>query len=133
MPLYRALTEPGLLDVDQRRAFSQDVVDVHCGITGAPPSFVHVLFTEDTEGQLPAGTRASVFGTVRHGRTDDQKHEIWRRLSAAIADRAGIDVTAVTSTTSDINASYTMEGGELLPEPGSPEESEWKALQESPG
>jgi hypothetical protein len=28
----------------------------------------------------------------------------------------------------DIEASYVMEGGKLLPEPGSPEEDDWKAL-----
>lgn len=128
MPLYRTLYRPGLLDPDQRAAFAGDVVEVHCAITGAPPSFVHVLYAEDHEGRLDDGQQALVFGTIRGGRTDDQKQEITDRLSAALAGHAGIDAGAVTAVTADIDASRTMEGGVLLPEPGSAEEAEWKAL-----
>ena len=128
MPLYRTLTRPGLLTLDQRVAFANDVVDVHCGVTGAPRSFVHVLYAEDDEGALDAGQNALVFGTIRAGRNDDQKKEIADRLTAALAGHAGVDTSSITAVSVDINASYTMEGGKLLPEPGSPEEEEWKAI-----
>ena len=49
MPLYRVLNRPGLLDADQRAAFSVDVVDVHCDVTGAPRSFVHVLYADEVQ------------------------------------------------------------------------------------
>ncbi|MEM9464957.1 MAG: tautomerase family protein [Actinomycetota bacterium] len=124
MPLYHAQIRPDLLTEAQRRDFSQDVVDIHCGITGAPPSFVHALFTE---GDLPDGINAVVNGTIRAGRTDEQKQEIATRMSQALADRAGIDAATVTTSTRDIDASYTMEGGVLLPEPGSDEEQAWMA------
>ena len=127
MPLYRTLVRPGLLDVEQRQRFSDDVVEVHCGVTGAPPSFVHVLYVDDHDGQLDAGQNALVFGTIRHGRNGDQKAEIATRLSAALAGHAGVDVESVTTVSADIDASYTMEGGVLLPDPGSPEEEAWKA------
>ena len=127
MPLYRTLVRPGLLDVEQRQRFSDDVVEVHCGVTGAPPSFVHVLYVDDHDGQLDAGQNALVFGTIRHGRHGDQKAEIATRLSAALAEHAGVDVDTVTTVSADIDASYTMEGGVLLPDPGSPEEEAWKA------
>ena len=67
-------------------------------------------------------------GTIRSGRTDEQKAEMADRLSAALAARGGIEPTSVTTTTRDIEASYTMEGGALLPEPGSPEEAAWKLI-----
>lgn len=124
MPFYQTNIRPGLLDFDARAVFSQDVVDVHCGVTGAPPSFVHVMFTE-TES-LPAGIDGQVFGTIRSGRNGDQKTEISDRLSVLLAERAGVDIDAVTVHTADIEASYTMEGGVLLPEPGSVEEEAWK-------
>ena len=44
-----------------------------------------------------------------------------------LAERAGVGVDAVTVDTADIEASYTMEGGVLLPEPGSAEEAAWNA------
>ncbi|MEM9748487.1 MAG: tautomerase family protein [Actinomycetota bacterium] len=127
MPFYHAHVRPGLLDLAAREAFSNDVVEVHCGVTGAPPSFVHVLYVDDHDGQLDAGQNALVFGTIRHGRNGDQKAEIATRLSAALAGHAGVDVESVTTVSADIDASYTMEGGVLLPDPGSPEEEAWKA------
>ena len=46
----------------------------------------------------------------------------------ALADRAQVDAATVATATTDIEASYTMEGGALLPEPGTPEEEAWKLL-----
>ena len=128
MPFYHALVRPGLLPQTKRGEFANDVVEIHCGVTGAPPSFVHVLVTEDEHGRLPDGCDGTVIGTIRAGRTEDQKAEMARRISAALARRGGVDPTAVSTTTRDIEASYTMEGGALLPEPGSPEEEAWKLI-----
>ncbi|MEM7338466.1 MAG: tautomerase family protein [Actinomycetota bacterium] len=125
MPFYRALVRPGILAETQRERFARDVVDVHCDVTGAPPSFVHVLFSEDGAGELPEANVAAVHGTIRGGRTDAQKTEITTRLSHLLAERAGVDPSQVKATTSDVEASYTMEGGVVLPEPGSPEEAAW--------
>lgn len=123
MPLYHALVRPGLMTEAQRQTFARDVVDVHCGVTGAPPSFMHSRFTEGD--QLPDGMNAVVNGTIRAGRTDAQKAEIAERLSQALADAVGVDAATVRTATRDIDASYTMEGGVLLPEPGSAEERDW--------
>lgn len=128
MPLYRTLVRPGLLDLEQRTAFANDVVDVHCEITGAPRSFVHVLFAEDEAGALDDGQNALVFGTIRHGRTDDQRADLADRLSAKLAERADVERDTITTVSVEVQASYTMEGGTLLPEPGSAEEEEWKAI-----
>lgn len=125
MPFYHALVRPDLLTEPQRQHFANDVVDVHCGVTGAPPSFVHVLVTEDHDRQLPEGQTAVVNGTIRAGRNAEQKADIARRLSTALASTANVDPGTVSTTTRDIQASYTMEGGVLLPEPGSQEEATW--------
>ena len=126
MPFYHAHVRPGLLDLAAREAFSNDVVEVHCGVTGAPPSFVHVMVTEDS-GSLPDGQNGTISSTIRAGRTDEQKAEMSERLAALLAQRAGVDVATVAATSRDIEASFTMEGGALLPEPGSAEEEAWKA------
>lgn len=125
MPLYRTVIRPELLDLAQREAFATDVMNVHCDVTGAPPSLVHVLYMPD-DGQLPDGTDAHVVGTIRGGRTGDQKGEIRERLATLLAERSGLDPSAIRIDSIDIDASRTMEGGVLLPEPGSAEEEEWK-------
>lgn len=128
MPFYHALVRPGLVPEHARQRFADDVVAIHCGITGAPPSFVHVLVTEDVDGRLADDINGSIMGTIRAGRTGEQKDEMTHRLRGALAERAGVAPTTVTATTRDIEASYTMEGGQLLPEPGSPEEEAWKLI-----
>lgn len=132
MPFYHALVRPRLLSEAQRQQFARDVVEVHCDVTGAPPSFVHALVSEDERGQLPAGKAAVLNGTIRAGRTDAQKAEIASRLSEALAATAGVPLEEVSTSTRDIQASYTMEGGALLPEPGSPEEAAWTAGTPAP-
>lgn len=97
-------------------------------MTGAPPSFVDVLYADDVEWDLPGGTEAMVAGTIRAGRNDEQKAEIVERLSACLAERTELGEDAITVLSNDIEVSFTMEGGKLLPEPGSPEEEEWKVM-----
>lgn len=127
MPFYHALVQPDLLTESARQQFASDVVEVHCDVTGAPPSFVHVLVTDDASANLPVDRSADVQGTIRAGRTNAQKDEIATRISAALALRAGVGAESVHTSTRDIEASYTMEGGEVLPEPGSAEERAWVA------
>lgn len=127
MPFYHALVQPGLAGAAERTRFANDVVDIHCEVTGAPRSFVHVLFTDDTKQHLAEGESCSVRATIRSGRTDAQRDRIVSGLQQAFADRTGVAASSVTVTTTDIEASFTMEGGKLLPEPGSAEEELWKA------
>jgi phenylpyruvate tautomerase PptA (4-oxalocrotonate tautomerase family) len=127
MPFYHALVQPGLAGETERASFANAIVDIHCEVTGAPRSFVHVMFTDDDHGKLPDGQSCSVRATIRSGRTDAQKERIVTGLQQAFVDRVGGEVSAVAVATSEIEASFTMEGGKLLPEPGSPEEELWKA------
>ena len=73
----------------------------------------------------PSGKKALVFGAIRAGRTDDQKQALVRRLGDALAAIADLPTDAVTVLTADVPASWTMEGGRLLPEPGA--EDDWLA------
>ena len=125
MPFYHAHVRPGLLDLAGRSAFSNDVVEVHCGVTGAPPSFVHVMITEDS-GSLPEGQNGRISSTIRAGRTDEQKAEM-RSGSPPFWPSGPVSMPRRSQPLRDIEASFTMEGGALLPEPGSAEEAAWKA------
>jgi len=125
MPLYRCAIRKGLSTEDQRAQIAKEVVRIHCGVTAAPPSFVHAFFQEVPETDLPDGKTAFVLGTIRWGRTDEQKAQIVGDLSRSIAETLGREASEVGVVTVDIPSKWNMEGGELLPEPG--EEDAWLA------
>ncbi len=123
MPLYRCAVREGLTTEEQRALIAKEVVRVHCGVTAAPPSFVHAFFAEHKPEDLPAGQDAFVFGTIRWGRTDEQKERIVSDLTRSVAEILGVEPDRVSVVTADIPSRWNMEGGRLLPEPG--EEEAW--------
>jgi phenylpyruvate tautomerase PptA (4-oxalocrotonate tautomerase family) len=123
MPLYRCIVAHGLTTEAQRAEIAQTIVRVHCEVTGAPPSFVHAFFSEAAPGQLPDDKVALVLGSIRAGRTDDQKARLASELTGAVAGVLARPVDAVNVVTVDVPARWIMEGGELMPEPG--DEAAW--------
>lgn len=125
MPLYRCAVAEGLSQEAQRARIAKEIVRIHCDVTGAPPSFVHAFFSELPPGALPEGKRAFVLGSIRAGRSDAQKRQIASELADVVTDVLGLAPGEVGVATADVPASWIMEGGELLPEPG--EEAAWLA------
>ncbi len=123
MPLYRCAVREGLTSEEQRARIAKEVVRIHCDVTGAPPSFVHAFFGETSADELPEGKVAFVLGTIRWGRTDDQKTRIVSELTDVVAGVLRREVHEVGVAIVDVPSKWNMEGGELLPEPG--EEAEW--------
>ena len=123
MPLYRFAIREGLSDEAQRARIAKEVVRIHCGVTGAPPSFVHAFFDERPPAELPDGQVAFVLGTIRWGRTDAQKAEIASELQRSVGAALGCADAEVGVVTVDIPSKWNMEGGAILPEPG--EEAAW--------
>lgn len=119
MPLYICSTPVDALDDARRRQIAEAITRIHCDLTGAPPTFVHVIFDDARDG------RCSVFGTIRAGRSDETKTELRRQVARAVAEAAGVDAATVGVVTSDVPASWVMEGGALMPEPG--DEEAWLA------
>ena len=123
MPLYRCAVSEGLTTEEQRARIAKEIVRIHCGVTGAPASFVHAFFRETSAAELPEGKVAFVLGSIRWGRTDDQKARIVSELTDVVANAIGREVGEVGVATVDVPSKWNMEGGELLPEPG--EDAEW--------
>ena len=125
MPLYIVNAKQGALLEDAKPKIAADVTRIHCDVTDAPPDFVHVFFFED--GPMPplADKSAMLYGQIRAGRTDEQKAQITREMAASIAEHTGLAAASVHAFTTDTPASWVMEGGDVLPEPG--EEEEWLA------
>ena len=125
MPLYRCVVSEGTTTEEQRARIAKEIVRIHCDVTGAPPSFVHAFFGEVPTSALPEGKAAFVLGSIRWGRTDEQKARIVSELANVVADILGREAEEVGVTTVDVPSKWIMEGGELLPEPG--EEADWLA------
>jgi len=123
MPLYRCAVREGLTTEEQRARIAKEVVRIHCDVTAASPSFVHAFFNEVPAENLPAGKAAFVVGSIRWGRTDEQKARIVSELTDVVANVLGRGADEVGVVTVDVPSKWNMEGGELLPEPG--EEAEW--------
>ena len=125
MPLYRCAILEGATRIEQRAQIAKEIVRIHCDVTAAPPSFVHAFFLETPAAELPAGKSAFVFGSIRWGRSDEQKARLVGEMTTAVAAALGLATEAVGVATVDVPSKWIMEGGDLLPEPG--EEAEWLA------
>jgi len=118
MPLYICGAPADVLDADRRQRIADAITRIHCHLTGAPPTFAHGVFDETKPNY-------SVFGTIRAGRSDETKAEMRRQMAEAVAATVGVATGSVGVITVDVPASWVMEGGDLLPEPG--EEEAWLA------
>jgi len=78
MPIYQCISPEGLLDESQRENIAGEITRIHCDATGAPRSFVNVVFQDMPNGRVFTGasrsTHSIVFGDIRaagmsrHGR-----------------------------------------------------------------
>ncbi len=125
MPLYRCTVAEGLTTLEQRSLIAKEITRIHCETTGALPGFVHAFFAEDAKRKLPAGKQAVVLGSIRAGRTPEQKQQLVSEMRSAIASILGRAADEVQVATVEVPARWVMEGGHILPEPG--EEEEWLA------
>lgn len=129
MPLYICNSKAGTLPPEAKEKIAADVTRIHCEVTGAPAKFVHVFFFED--GPIPplGDKSAMIYGQIRHGRTDAQKAQIREEMKASLARHTGLDEAVLHTFPTDTPASWVMEGGDVLPEPG--EEEAWLAAHEA--
>ncbi len=125
MPLYRCIVSPNLSSYAQRAEIAEHVTRIHCEVTGGLPLFVHTFFAEDAAGMLPADKRALMLGSIRAGRTAEQKARLIAELEASLARILGLSGDQVSVVTVDVPARWVMEGGDILPEPG--DEAAWIA------
>lgn len=129
MPLYICNSRTGLISNQNKASIAKDITRIHCRVTDAPSTFVHVFFFEDVS-RIPLGDKqAMLYGQIRAGRTVKQKDELVERMSETIHIHTGILRENISAFTTDTPASWVMEGGDLLPEPG--EEEAWLVAHEA--
>jgi phenylpyruvate tautomerase PptA (4-oxalocrotonate tautomerase family) len=125
MPLYRCVVAPKLSSYEQRAEIADQVTRIHCEVTGGLPLFVHTFFVEDEAGMLPSDKRALMLGSIRAGRSAEQKARLVSELEESLAHGLDLARDQVSVVTVDVPARWVMEGGDVLPEPG--DETAWLA------
>ena len=134
MPIYLSTIEAGRSNEEQRTQIAECITTVHVDITGAPARFVNTFFSEDTDEEggfreLPEGKAIFVNGNIRSGRSEEAKIEMMQRITQGIVDALDCQLEEVGITLNSGPASHGMEGGQILPAPGSPEEQVWKEME----
>lgn len=127
MPHYRCITPKDALSFTQRQEIARAFTDIHCASTGAPRSFVSVTFIETPPGAASEfGADYYLDGANRAGRPEAVKQQLLADLTQAFGEIANIAPDRIPGRITENPASWTMEGGMVLPEPGQ-EGAEWYA------
>lgn len=122
MPVYTlACRRP--LQQETRHKVADAITDTHCRVTEAPPEFVNVVFMDGHD--VRDGKHIGVIGNVRSGGNRDETllERLQAEIHANVATAAECDPSDISVQLVGIPASWVMEGGEILPEPGA--EGEW--------
>jgi phenylpyruvate tautomerase PptA (4-oxalocrotonate tautomerase family) len=128
MPYYQLFMPEGVLTPSARSTIAKEITHIHCEETGAPESFVHVLFQEIKKGtQYTAGEiddQVGIFlGMIREGRSIKERQRLIQRMSASIAGVLGRPENQLIVSLNEITSATAMEFGLILPQPGG--EPEW--------
>ncbi|HUR39715.1 MAG TPA: 4-oxalocrotonate tautomerase [Verrucomicrobiae bacterium] len=122
MPLYN-LACASTPDERESERIAQAVTRAHCDVTGAPATFVNVMFAHGYP--LVSGLSISALGGVRIGgnRTPEVIERLRLALRDGIATAAGLATAQVQVVLIGVPYDWTMEGGDVMPPPGA--EQEW--------
>ena len=104
MPLYVCNAQKGAIPEDAKAKIASDITRIHCDVTGAPPTFVHAFFFEESNTPPLGENTAVLFGSIRAGRTDEQKRQICEQMCQSISTHAGLDLASIFVMTADTPA-----------------------------
>ncbi len=122
MPFYRCTVPNDSIDFEKRQAVAKAFTDIHCGSTGAPRQFVQVAFFEEEDTDYP--TPYYIDGGNRAGRPEQVREKLLADLKHAFGEITGVPADLIDGRITEGRASWSMEGGQVLPEPGE-EGAEW--------
>lgn len=120
MPLYTVSTKRPLSSFEQQSLVSA-ITNIHCAVTGAPAQFVQVMFSRGVH--LRSRHIIHVLGSIRSGRSDQIKSTLANGFIETASQVVGCSTARCKVELIDVPASWVIEGGEVMPEPG--DEQEW--------
>lgn len=127
MPLYQISTASSI-SVEKREELANLIMNIHCGITGAPETFVNVFFWENVP--LKDGIVLNVLAGVRKGRGPKMNALLKSEMLKGVSELMNVPEFQTELVMSEMPAQWIMEGGEILPEPGEEAMCEWLQKQQ---
>lgn len=128
MPLYTCHCPEDLLNDDQRVRIAEAITDIHCSLTTAPRTFVHVQFRDRVSAE--GAPMVALSGGIRAGRPAAVTASLVEQISGAVGEIGGVAPEQITMRTVETPASWILEGGRVLPEPG--QEEAWMEASAHP-
>jgi phenylpyruvate tautomerase PptA (4-oxalocrotonate tautomerase family) len=127
MPVYQCYSPKGLLTRSAKTAIAEEMTRSYCNATGAPASWVKVLFHDIPEGECfvagrPA-TQSLILGLNRHGRDLETRRALMRDILQVWTRVTGQSEADLWISLTEIDHTNVMAGGLFIPEPG--HEREW--------
>jgi phenylpyruvate tautomerase PptA (4-oxalocrotonate tautomerase family) len=129
MPIYTCTTTESTLPGPVKEALAREIASIHSEINHVPSTYVNVVFHElpaddvYTDG-VPARP-VLVSGWIREGHPKAEVTRLATEIAAAVARIAGVSADRVLVVFESSPASFAVEGGRVLPEPG--QEQAWIA------
>jgi phenylpyruvate tautomerase PptA (4-oxalocrotonate tautomerase family) len=129
VPIYQCWSAEELLTSSTKVAVAAEITRIHCESTGAPASFVNVLFHKVDSGDCfvagDVASRSYIAGVIRHGRSLDTRQTMLRELSRMWTNLTGQPEAELIVVLHEIDPANSVEAGLIVPEPG--HEQEWLA------
>lgn len=126
MPIYQCVVPQGTVTPEQKAQMAGELTRIHCEATGDSPAFVQALFLEIPSGSaFTAGQpskMANIAGYIRAGRSPEVRAQLFEGINAAWSEITGFPDTQLKLTLLDIPASWIMQAGMMMPEPGNDDE-----------
>ena len=123
MPMYRCSVPKGSVSLEERHEVARAFTEVHSGTTGAPRSFVQVIFSED---ESEFAEEYYIDGGNRAGRPESLKRRLLSDIKATFSEITGVPVEKIGGRITEGPAAWSLHGGIPTPEPGE-EGPEWYA------
>jgi phenylpyruvate tautomerase PptA (4-oxalocrotonate tautomerase family) len=127
MPIYQCHSTKGLLTESAKAKIAEEMTSLYCNVTGAPPSWVKVLFSEMAEGDcFTAGKPARqslILAINRRGRDLETRRAMLRELAQIWTRHSGQPEAELWISVTEIDPTNVLEAGLFIPEAG--HEREW--------
>jgi phenylpyruvate tautomerase PptA (4-oxalocrotonate tautomerase family) len=129
MPIYTCTTTESTLPGPVKKALAREIASIHSEINHVPSTYVNVVFHElPADGVYTDGAPASpvlVNGWIREGHPKAEVTRLATEIAAAVSRIAAVAAERVLVVFQSSPASFAVEGGRVLPEPG--QEQAWVA------
>jgi phenylpyruvate tautomerase PptA (4-oxalocrotonate tautomerase family) len=129
VPIYTCTTNQSTLSADSKKALAGEIATIHSEINHVPSTYVNVVFHElPADSVYTDGVAASpvlLSGWIREGHPKAETTRLATEIAAAATRVTGVPAERVLVVFETSPASFAVEGGRVLPEPG--EEAAWIA------